>query len=118
VFDGQLLFQSSTVYSPWFRRGGDHARFTLEVIEAGSASITVELYTKAADDAGDGTALGAGTPLFSSVSAVGRTTAEFLSTANDGMKDLVRYEFTVTGSGTNWILFRMLDPVWFDSVVA
>jgi len=32
------------------------------------------------------------------------------------MNELVRYGFEVSGTAGDWVLFRMLPPVWFDSV--
>ncbi len=42
-------------------------------------------------------------------STPGGTTHEWAAQSPDGMKELVRYKFTVTGSSA-WILFRMLPP--------
>lgn len=120
MFEGQLLIQGSTVYSPWFKRGGDSVRVTLEVLEISGATIKVELYTKKADDAGDGSNADSGATTKIEVTAVGRTTQEWSKDVDVdiGLNDLVRYKFTVTGSTTNWVLFRMLEPQWYDSVVA
>jgi hypothetical protein len=74
--------------------------------------LSVHLFHKAAEDAGDGTDVNGGITI--SASAVGRTTA----TEWSGLKDLVRYRFTLTSGGEepSSLLFRMLPPSWFDSV--
>ena len=125
MFEAQLLTASSSVevYSPWFPRGGDSARFTLDVIKShatSGATITfeVEAWTKNREETGDG----ADADTSVSISSVsGRTTTEWLSTSSVGFKELVRYRFILGNSGksgTVWILFRMLPPVWFDAVNA
>jgi hypothetical protein len=78
----------------------------------GSGSLSVHLFHKAAEDAGDGTDVNGAITI--SASAVGRTTA----TAWGGLEDLVRYRFTLTPGGEepSWLLFRMLPPNWFNSV--
>jgi len=122
MFDGQLLIQGSTVYSPWFKRGGDSVRITVDVLEISGATLKVELFTKKADDAGDGSnADSQGTPTNITRTTVGRgTTTEWDQsvTATISLYDLVRYKFTVTGSSTDWVLFRMLEPQWYDSAEA
>ena len=121
MFEAQLLIQGSTVFSPWFPRGGDNVTATLEVVEISSATLKVELFTKNSEDAGNGSnADSAGTPISISATATGRTSATWSqpTTSTVSIKEMVRYKFTVTGTGTNWVLFRMLPPVWFDSVEA
>lgn len=117
MFDAQLL-QPSTVYSPWFARGGDNVICTLDLIQlGGSASIRVDLYSKSQEDTGDGSPVDpSGSPVKIEVNAAGRAQAEWsVDTVTSGfnLSELVRYKFTVS---TSWVLFRMLPPVWFDSV--
>jgi len=110
-----MLFGQTTdgteVYSPWFPRQGDNARFTLEVVAVSSATLKVEVFTKNSEDAGDGT-------IVSGVSATSTTVERKVFEAEGGLEELVRYKFTVTDAVTKWVLFRMLRPVWFDSVEA
>jgi hypothetical protein len=109
MFQGQILLRDQTdteVYSPWMPRGGDYMIATVEFI-AGNGSITVSVMTKNKEDTGDGTAVTGSL----SLSAAGRDTDEFSS-----LKELVRYKFVAGGSANEWVLFRMLSPVWFDAV--
>ena len=116
MFEAQMLISNGTgyaVYSPWFPRGGDNLRATLEVVNrVGTATVTVRVFTKNAEDVGDGSE--AGSSLSISGGAAGRSVAEWAGVT----KQLVRYKFTVGGTDGNWTIFRMLAPVWFDSVVA
>lgn len=122
MFDAQLLFPGSNpgtgirVFSPWFPRQGDSVRMTLEVVQINAATLEAEVFTKNTEDAGDGTDADTATSIVAS--AVGRTTTEWTS-GTASLLELVRYRFIVTGSNvTDWILFRMLSPVWFDSLRA
>jgi hypothetical protein len=120
MFEAQILNRGATIYSPWFPRQSDSARFTLEVVAVSGATMGVEVFTKRSDDGGDGVnADSAGSPTKISASVVGRTTTEWLSRGTVSLLELVRYKFTVTGTNAyDWVLFRMLPPVWFDSVQA
>ena len=119
MFEAQMLITTGTdysVFSPWFPRGGDNLRATLEVVKRGTAAtVTVRVFTKNTEDTGDGTdadsvTIAGGAP--------GRTVAEWATGASKGVKELVRYKFTVSGNAADWTLFRMLPAVWFDSVPA
>lgn len=123
MFDAQLLFPGSSpetgiiIFSPWFPRGGDHLRATLEVAQINGATIKVEVFTKNTEDGGDGQDADNtfGTNITTNV--IGRTTQEWYSSGNIALKELVRYRYTVTGSNvSDWVLFRMLAPIWFDAV--
>src|SRR5688572_20812517 len=121
MFDAQLLFPGAagaaiSVYGPWMPRRGDNLRVTLDFIHRVSSQLTVRVFTKNNEDAGDGNDADAGTSIVASAS--GRSTAEWTS-GTATLKELVRYKFTVqsTGSGAgDWVLFRMLSPIWFDTV--
>ncbi len=115
-----MLMKGCTVYSPWFPRQADSARFSLEVVARSGATVTVSVFTKLAEEGGDGVNSDSdGSPTSIVGSAVGRTTTEWLSAGTIALLDLVRYKFTVTGTNNyDWVLFRMLPPAWFDSVNA
>lgn len=126
MFDSQTMqMQGSTpteLLSPWFPRGGDYGLFTLEVSAVGGTgtpALTVTMVHKDSDTPGDGTEF---TGLSISRTTAGRTTVDFASGAGSpafgGFEELVRYKFTLSGgtSGTSWVTFRMLAPVWYDKV--
>jgi len=122
MFDAQLLFPGASpgtgikVYSPWFPRQGDSLRATAELVHVNGATLKVTVFSKNTEDTGDGTNADAGTTI--TLAAAGRTTAEWTS-GTATLKELVRYRFEVTGTlVSDWVLFRMLAPVWFDSVRA
>ena len=60
MFEAQLLIakdSNSSVYSPWFAKGGDNAIFTLEIVEIESTdltTITVEVFTKTTEEVTNG----------------------------------------------------------------
>lgn len=120
MIDGTLLFKGTTVFSPWFPRQADILRVTAECIAVNGATITIKLFTKNLADPGDGTQV-TGSPSIT-LSAVGRSTAEFLYDPVQegwGIAELLRFQFAVTGSNaTDWILYRLLPAVWFDAVKA
>lgn len=122
MFEAQMLMATGTdcsVYSPWFARGGDNLRATLDAIKRGTAAtVTVSVYTKKNEDRGDGEDADPSTSIRITGGVPERYVAEWLAGATTGPKNLVRYKFTVTGAAGDWILFRMLTPVWFDSVNA
>jgi hypothetical protein len=121
MFQAQLLIGKSepyTLYSPWFVRGGDSARFAIDVVEetmlSAGVAFTIDIVTKNTEDAGNGlvvTTGGAGS--FTATTGAGQT--QFVQ--DGGLKELVRFEFTVPGGvAGDWVLFRMLRPQWFDVV--
>ena len=117
MFEAQLLISTGTdyvLYGPWVQRGGDNVRATVDVVAKDTASVTISLFTKNTEDTGDGT--DADNTVTLSGSSVGRTTAEWRSSSTKGPKELVRYRYTVSGTAGKWILFRMLAPIWWDSV--
>jgi len=125
MFDAQLLISTGTpyysVFSPWFPRGGDILRATGELVQDGGATVTIRVFTKNSEDTGDGVDVNPDTTIGLSGSDT-RETAEWkvntTSQGAGGLEELVRYQFTVTGSAGTWILLRMLSPVWFDAVKA
>src|SRR5947208_1131159 len=98
MFESQVLFKGCTIFSPWFPRQADSVRCTLDVTAVPAtnpATLKVELFTKNTEETGEGlNADSGGTPQNITASALGRTTAEWLSKGNIGLKELVRYKFT------------------------
>lgn len=116
MFEAQLLIakdSSYDVYGPWFPKGGDSAKFTIDVVEvetSGGSDFSVEVLTKNSEDTGDGSAIAAP----AAISSAGITT--FNLTSESTVKELVRYKYTVAIGTGDWYLFRMLAPVWYDKV--
>jgi hypothetical protein len=120
LFPGTVPATGIKVYSPWFPRQADSIRVTLEVVQINGATIVVELFTKKSEDSGDGTiADSAGAPTKITANVIGRTTTEWLAAGTITLSEMIRYRFNVTGASvSDWVLFRMLAPVWFNSVKA
>lgn len=124
MFEGQMLIKGSgsgtIVFSPWFPRHGDSVRCALDLEAATTnGTLTVDLFTKNTEDTGDGSNSDSSgsAKITSTAGTPGRYAAEWVSKGTIGLKELVRYRFTAGGSAaTDWVLFRMLPPVWFDSV--
>lgn len=121
MFDAQLLLSTGTnysVYGPWMSRGGDNVTYGIDMVKQtmSAGSFDIQLVTKAAEDAGDGTPITS--PASTIVYEYDETLVRLLLEVSGGMKELVRYKFTFTGVTTadQWVLFRMLPPSWFDSV--
>ena len=117
MFEAQYLINPDSSYSPWFPRGGDNLRATLDLIAvSGSGKLRVDVFTKNTEDPGDGS--NADSTLKIDTSTTGRTTIEWpASSASPGLLELCRYKFSFSaGSAGDRALFRMLPPVWFDSV--
>jgi len=113
MFNAQYIFQSDELYSPWMNRQGDSIRATLDLIQSNGGTLEVRVYTKSVEDAGDGLDADATTSISSST--VGRADDEW----NAVLKDLVRYRFKCTGAASgDYVLFRMLTPVWFNAIDA
>jgi len=121
MIDATLLFaQSETdhIYSPWFPRQADMLRVVAECVAVNGAALVVKLYTKSLSDPGDGDPVN--TSVSIELNAVGRSAATEWKTVSgqEGVQQLLRFRYTVTGeSSNNWILFRLLPAVWFDAVV-
>lgn len=125
MFEAQLLVTNSgsySVFSPWMARGGDGMLVTVDVAEvSGGPTLDIEVFTKNTEDTGEGeNAKTTGTQKIS-VDTTGSASDDWVSGVADvELKELVRYKFTLTSSESagEWILFRMLSPVWFDAVQA
>ena len=73
----------------------------------------VEVFTKNKEDTSDGTNADSGATTKITLTTATRGTTEWGPSLSPALKELVRYKYTVT---TNWVLFRMLTPVWFNAV--
>jgi hypothetical protein len=117
-----LSGNSVILFSPWFTRQGDYGTFTLEVTAQGGTSpvLTVKLFHKNSDDVGDGADVDSVTPTKITGNTVGRFPQTWpvmtASSPTKGLKTMVRYQYTLSGTGTCFATFRMLAPVWFDNV--
>jgi len=126
MYIGETIMAGANVLSPWFPRQDDNAIFTWEEIQAtGDAALTLTIWHKNHDEIGPGTEI-----------ATAWTTVEtdFRYIQVDGLKELIRFEFTVSGdvasggvtvqsfgedtplvmNSVNWVLYRMFEPTWFN----
>ena len=136
MYIGQLLMADANVLSPWFPREADNAIFTWEKIqESVSVGLTVEVWHKNTEDIGEGDKL--------SVTGSWGSSGNLNYGTFNGIKELVRFEFTVgssqstltgfvqspggtgaevhtdvIGTDIGWIMFRMLAPTWFNTADA
>lgn len=104
--------QATTVFTPWMLRAADNLRVAVEVVAMGAdnCELLVQAMHRNIDEVGDGVAIGS--PI--KIGSVGRSAV----TECTGLKELVRFRITADEAGTGldgWFLFRVLDPVWFDS---
>ena len=115
-FVGVALRNGQTILSPWVERQADNLRAVIEVIARSSTQeMVVGLYTKDSSDPGDGVIVDSTTRL--ELNSSGRRLQEWGSTTGIGLKELVRYQFvTAGGSDSTFIAFRMLPPIWFDTI--
>lgn len=132
MFDSQIVIAKGTDYSlfgPWMSRGGDYLQATLNIVAvngaSGSPKLTVKIYTKNSEDPGDGSDSSSSTTVKIEESDVGVFSAIWRSGAGAGssgananLDELIRYHYTISGTSGHWLAFRMLSPVWFDSVQA
>jgi hypothetical protein len=117
MFEAQYLFYSDSVYSPWFPRRGDNVLVTLDLIAISGGQLVVQLFTKNTENSGDGNDADVGGTTKIDTSTVGRTTVQWLSTLTPGLLELCRYKFSWDhASAGARAFFRMLPPLWFDSV--
>jgi hypothetical protein len=72
----------------------------------GAGLLTVTVWHKNREDSGPGTEITTG---WTSL-ATG-----FKSLQVDGLKELIRFEYTVGGGEGSWVIYRMLQPTWFDT---
>ena len=112
MFEAQYLFSGDQVLSPWLERAGNYTRFSVDLVRNSDARIEVRMYHKNRNEIGPGTPVGP-TVLLSTVGRGGRTASN--------LKELVRYHCKCTSIGGSpedydYVLFRMLDPTWWDNV--
>jgi hypothetical protein len=99
-------------YSPWFPRQGNAFRVVIEVLRASSeanVALSCVVQTKNNENA-DSSA--------STLTTFSPTiTANTVSSASvEGCLELVRYQFTVTGTtSTRWLHFRSDPPIWLPN---
>lgn len=106
--EGQLF-----LYGVWIPRRGDNVRMTIEVVANMSAVLTATIFEKNYDEVGNGDATAAEV-VFDATT--GRQTLEAL-----GVKELVRLQFKLAPhseleEGIGKILYRVLQPAWFESL--
>jgi len=120
VFQSQYIHYRDSpyqVYGPWMPRGGDYVTITADVVAANmpATGITVELWQKNSETVGDGAIIGTGLLI---TGAAGQYPTSFgpTSAPNAGIEELVRYVFNVPSQTAlgQWVLLRMLTPVWWD----
>lgn len=118
MIDATLLMEGTEVFSPWFPRRADMLRVTAECIAVNGTTLTIELYTKNSEDPGEGDPVDENVSI--TLTAPGRSTAEWKTVVNEeGVEELLRFKLTVGIGGeysNDWILYRLLPPVWFDAV--
>jgi hypothetical protein len=112
VFEAQYLFEGDEVFSPWMERDGNALLFTADLVDTLKARLNVKTYHKNKEESGPGTAVGGEIQ----IAAAGRSTRK-----STGLKELVRYHMKCTSTEVTpvryeYVLFRMLGPVWFDDV--
>lgn len=104
---------SRSVFSEWTKRGGDYGTFTVDLITAFAAKITVEVYHKNAEDTGPGSLKAA---VVTNLTTVGVKEGVTIGP----LQEMVRYKITVTSDNsgsTGAILYRILTPTWFDAAL-
>jgi len=94
-------------YSPWFPRQGNAATFSCEVTEINGATLTITIETKNEEDADNDVQASAD---FSGISSA---TSDPATKRMSDLRELVRFKYKVVGvANTDWVHFRMLNPVW------
>lgn len=103
---GQSLASGTTAYSPWLDRESDEAQFYLEIIGLMSGvKLDVTLQHKKRTEA-DSAATTAAT--FTQI-----TTTGVKDKAASSLKELVRFKYVVTDSGSAaWIHLRVMPTIW------
>jgi hypothetical protein len=129
MIPGRTLAAGEAVFTDWFSRGGDNIIMRAQVIDRSGTTLAldVNLYTKNAEDTGDGTgievqgsssliALGLGTTSTAVQTLVFQSPASSTG-ANKGMLEMVRYRLVVQNGTSNdghWLTVRLFPPIFFD----
>lgn len=99
----------ATYYTPWFPRGADSFVAVIEVLRSSSSAnltFTCAGQTKNNEETDQAATTFTSFTVTSTAGAVSRQLYA-------GSKELVRYKFTVTGTGaTQWVHFRSNSPIW------
>jgi hypothetical protein len=105
-----LMGSSSTYYSPWFPRQGDTAVFSAQIIAISATStLTVVVDTKNTENT-DTEATQPANGTFTGSTAIVISSGP--STPVVGLKELVRFKYTVSDASSKFCHFRVLPPSW------
>lgn len=130
MIPGRTLAAGEEVFTDWFPRGGDNIIMRAQAIDRSGTTLgcDITLYTKNADDTGNGAPVeepGSSTAIKLSLgttsTAVQSRVLESAATggaANKGVLQMVRYLITVTGGSANdgkWLTIRLFPPIFFDT---
>ncbi len=114
---GELLCASpdpaAIVFTEWMPRQADNAVFTVDLIDAVLAQLTVKVFHKNAEETGSGSLAG-------TIVTADRTAGLKVVTVS-GLKEMVRYQVEVVGSDANQLgglLYRFLPATWFNTARA
>lgn len=117
MIPGTTAFVGLSTLGGWMSRQADNARFSFQVLGYGghatpTVTITIRCYHKNSDQVGDGTEITSPTIIFTrGTDAIGLIkVAEWTD-----LKELVRFEYVVTGTEGHWVNFQHLQPVWFNT---
>lgn len=124
-FPGRRFKDGEVIYSEWFPRGGDNAVLRAEKIDHSGTTISVKfnVYTKNADDTGDGASVtdGVGTAYELKIDQASSGIQELViesQGSTQGFEELLRVKATVSGSsGDDWLLGRLFPPVFYEGAV-
>ena len=99
---------STIIFTPWYHRLADNARFAYEIIQTvGSPTFAVDVRHRNAEDT---------SPEGDSAGSSWTTSGNFRLQTVSGLKEMFRFKITLTagGASTSAIVYRFLEPTWFD----
>lgn len=106
------------MFGDWQPRKGDYLIATADfVAEFDNAQLEVRAYTKRRTDPGNGVEVHSGTKILASLTGR-RASAEWSPRTGIGLSELVRFGYKCSTPAGSWVLFRMVESVWFDAVKA
>lgn len=121
MIDGKILATRASdedgpleVWGVWIPRKGDNLLFTLEVVKNYHTTLTAEMFERNYDEVGDG--------LFAGESVQFKAEEGRQSFTKLGAKEIVRIKLTIERyeslpkGEVGLVLFRFLQPVWFEAV--